>query len=131
MAAVVGRANKRGDKCFEGGGIVVLDATVEGEGAHREKRGDVGLDIGICVWGRLLWAVNFDTAAAIGFQLRQRDEELLRYKASWCVWTWDEEVCHIEADVEICDCDLVLVFCFGVRTSDSGGEYWRVFSLVL
>ena len=40
-------------------------------------------------------------------------------------------MCHVEADVEIGDCDLFLVFCFGVRTNDSSGECRRVFGLIL
>ena len=50
MAAVIGRADEGGDQTFEGGGIMVHDAPVEGEGTHGEGRGGVGLDVGICVW---------------------------------------------------------------------------------
>lgn len=49
---------------------MVHDAPVEGEGAHGEGRGDVGLDVGVCVWGRLLSAVALGAVAPIGFCLR-------------------------------------------------------------
>ena len=44
-------------------------------------------------------------------------------------------MCHVEADVEICDRDLlflVLLPCsFRVCADDSSGEGWRVFGLLL
>ena len=82
VAAVVGGANEGGDEGFEGGGIVVHDAPIECEGAHGEGRGVGGLDVGICVWSRLLRAVNFDAVAAIGLPLRQGDVEVLPSKTS-------------------------------------------------
>lgn len=82
VAAVVGGADEGGNEGFERDGIVVHDAPIECEGAHGEGRGGVGLDIGICVWSRLLRAVSFDAVAAISLPLRQRDVEVLPSKTS-------------------------------------------------
>lgn len=70
VAAVVGRADQGSDEGFEGGRIMVHNAPVESEGAHGEGRGDVGLDVGVCVWGRLLRAVALGPVAAMGLGLR-------------------------------------------------------------
>lgn len=88
------------------------------------------MDVAIDIWGGLLEAVALGAVTAVGFGLRLRDFKVLAYQTGWSIWTRDEEMCHIEADVEISDCDLLFLVlfscCFVVCAHDSSGICGRV-----
>ena len=113
---------------------MVLDASVEGEGPHGESGGSVGLYVGVGVWCGFLIGVALGTVTAVGSYLWGRNVKVMAFEAVWGVGAWYEEMGHVEADIEVGDCDLllpVLLACrFGVCAHHSSGEYRRVSCLL-
>lgn len=87
---------------------MVDDAAVEGEGADGVEAGDVGFDVGVDV-GRAFFGVLggggpscFGAVAAVGFFGVVGEHEVGCQEAGGGGGCRDEEVSHVEVDVEVC-----------------------------